>query len=132
MNVNATGPNLNIRIQQESRFSESSTIREVSTVIESVAEAIRNGVPGPITSTERVVFDVRFGKADTPDRFGLITFSLKDFKSYEKSGSSILNRVSGWDMGSGRSAEDAVRSCQEESTFVLGAETFCEIILRDF
>jgi hypothetical protein len=132
--VNVTGPNINIRVEQDSRVTENSTINEVGRIVEDVARALKDGVPGPTSETKRVVFDVRFGKPAksgdfAPDRFGTISFPLEALKSFEPSGQSAMNLAESYELGSGQSAEDGVKSCLEGSSFVANSRGFCRLAI---
>ncbi len=103
-------------------------------LIEPVVLAIKSGVPGPTNETQRVVFDVRYGKPlhegdPAPDRFGTINIPLDAIKSFEPGGGSVLELAETYDDGSGASAEAALKSCQEGSVFVADSPHFCGLVI---
>lgn len=130
--VKAAGDYLNLRIEQPSRVFRSSVVMEIGQIVTDAAEAIKAGVPGPTPETKFVSFDVRFGSPEAPDRFGSVVFPLDALKNVDDEVASdirIMNLATSYDLGSGQSADDAVASCMEQSSFVAMADGFCSLVV---
>ncbi len=132
--VNVTGPNVNILIEQEARTFEGSAVMEAGMMIQPVVLALKAGVPGPGPDTIRVVFDVRFGKPEragerAPDRFGTVNIPLAAIKRFDPGSGSVLELSETFDLGSGASADAAVASCKGQNSFVANAPHFCGLVL---
>lgn len=132
--VNITGPNINIRMEQESRTFDDTAVLEAAMLIKPVVEALHDGVPGPTAETKRVVFDIRFGKPEAPgdpapDRFGVISFPIDAMRKTYGSTIEIMNAAESVNIGSGASGEAAALSCAQNSDSVALAKRFCSLAI---
>ncbi len=126
---NASGEQINIRLQFEAASTPEELAEEMEASIGNVAGAIAARASSDVEASKFVSFDIRSGDPEAPERFGNYRFDTSAFTGVDgnaRSGKDVLNSVRDVEIGSGDTVPLFVRWCALRSEQARRLVGFCD------